>query len=126
MLGLVTSGLVMGSVVGVPSGTWAADVFGWRPTLAALAAATAAVAVPLAAGLRGVASQHTPQRPRERFAALRGPLVRMVLTVTIFAVIAEYAVLTYAATVFAGATAGEGSRLAVLLFAFGLGGLAGN
>ncbi|MBZ6205987.1 MFS transporter [Streptomyces olivaceus] len=125
-LALVTSGLVMGSVVGVPSGTWAADVFGWRPTLAALAAATAAVAVPLAAGLRGVASQHTAQRPRERFAALRGPLVRMVLTVTIFAVIAEYAVLTYAATVFAGATAGEGSRLAVLLFAFGLGGLVGN
>ncbi|MEW2538036.1 MFS transporter, partial [Streptomyces olivaceus] len=34
-LALVTSGLVMGSVVGVPSGTWAADVFGWRPTLAA-------------------------------------------------------------------------------------------
>ncbi|EFL30480.1 predicted protein [Streptomyces viridochromogenes DSM 40736] len=125
-LALVTSGLVTGSVVGVPSGTWAADVFGWRPTLAVLAAATAAVAVPLAAGLRGVDSEHTAHRPRERFAALRGPLVRMVLTVTIFAVIAEYAVLTYAATVFAEATAGEGGRLAVLLFAFGLGGLAGN
>jgi predicted MFS family arabinose efflux permease len=50
----------------------------------------------------------------------------MVLTVTFFAVIAEYSVLTYAATVFAEATAEHGTRLAVLLFAFGLGGLAGN
>ncbi|MGY3678340.1 MFS transporter [Streptomyces sp. TE33382] len=125
-LALVTSGLVMGSVVGVPSGTWAADAFGWRLTLAVLAAATAAVAVPLTAGLRGVGSEPTAHRPQERFAVLRGPLVRMVLTVTIFAVIAEYAVLTYAASVFDEATAGEGSRLAVLLFAFGLGGLAGN
>ncbi|MFD3497955.1 MFS transporter [Streptomyces sp. NPDC058676] len=125
-LALVTSGLVMGSVVGVPAGTWAADAFGWRPTLTVLAAGTAAVAVPLAAGLRGVGSEHTAYRPREGLAALRGPLVRMVLTVTIFAVIAEYAVLTYAATVFAEATAEDGTRLAVLLFAFGLGGLAGN
>lgn len=125
-LAVVTSGLVMGSVVGVPSGTWAADAFGWRPTLAALAAATVAVVVPLVAGLRGIVVASTAHRPRERFAALRGPLVRMVLTVTVLAVIAEYAVLTYAAAVFAEATAGDGGRLAALLFAFGLGGLAGN
>ncbi|WP_368861147.1 MFS transporter [Streptomyces finlayi] len=37
-LALVTTGLVMGSVVGVPSGTWVADIFGWRTTLAVLAA----------------------------------------------------------------------------------------
>ncbi|WP_055698098.1 MFS transporter [Streptomyces silaceus] len=125
-LATVTTGLIMGSVVGVPAGTWAADSFGWRPTLVALAVATAAVAVPLAAGLRGVASEHTAVRPRERFAALRGPQVRLVLTVTVFAVIAEYTVLTYAASVFAEATDADGTRLAVLLFAFGLGGLAGN
>ncbi|MEV5982171.1 MFS transporter [Streptomyces sp. NPDC052114] len=125
-LAVVTTGLVMGSVVGVPAGTWAADSFGWRPTLVGLAVATAAVAVPLAAGLRGVDSEHSTVRPRERFAALRGPQVRLVLTVTVFAVIAEYTVLTYAATVFADATAEDGTRLAVLLFAFGLGGLAGN
>ncbi|MFF9165760.1 MULTISPECIES: MFS transporter [unclassified Streptomyces] len=125
-LALVTTGLVMGSVVGVPCGTWAADSFGWRPTLLGLAAATAAVAVPLAAGLRGVCSERAAASPRERLAALRGPAVRMVLTVTVFAVIAEYSVLTYASAVFAGATGGDGTRLAVLLFVFGVGGLAGN
>lgn len=64
--------------------------------------------------------------PRERLAALRGPVLRMVLTVTVLSVLAEYSVLTYASAVFIEATAGDGSRLAVLLFVFGVGGLAGN
>ncbi|MFI8992925.1 MFS transporter [Streptomyces sp. NPDC053542] len=125
-LALVNSGLVMGSVLGVPAGTWAASAFGWRPTLVALALGTAAVGLGLVRGLRGIGTVRPAVGARERLAALRGPGIRAVLAVTVCAVIAEYSVLTYAGAVFADATGGDGTRLAVLLLAFGLGGMAGN
>jgi predicted MFS family arabinose efflux permease len=125
-LALVTGGMVAGSVAGVPAGTWAAAQFGWRPTLVVLACGTAATAAGLVAGMRGADAEPSATGVRERLRALRGPGVRGVLLITVLAVLAEYSVLTYAGAVFGDATDGDGSLLAVLLLAFGLGGLAGN
>ena len=125
-LASVSGGLAMGSVLGVPAGTWAAAVFGWRPTLALLFLGTACVAVALSVSLRGVGALRPSTSVRARFAALRSPVIRSVLVITGVIVIAEYSVYTYASAVFVKATHGNGGLLAVLLLSFGLGGLAGN
>ncbi|GHH88752.1 MFS transporter [Streptomyces sulfonofaciens] len=124
-LALVSGGLAMGSVAGVPAGTWAAAHTGWRVTLTVLALGTLVVAVGLVPGLKGLATQPRG-RAREGLAALLAPSVRAVLGVTLLAVVAEYSVLTYAGSVLADSTGGDGSLLALLLLAFGVGGLIGN
>ncbi|GAA4629400.1 MFS transporter [Actinoallomurus vinaceus] len=125
-LAWVSGGLAMGSVLGVPAGTWAASAFGWRLTFLSLSLGTACVAVALSATLRGAEGLRPGVGARARFTALRTPEVRLVLVITGLIVTAEYSVYTYAGAVFAKATHGDGRLLAALLLSFGLGGLVGN
>jgi DHA1 family inner membrane transport protein len=125
-LAWVSGGLAMGSVLGVPAGTWAASAFGWRLTFLVLSLGTACVAVVLGTSLREARELRPGIGARARFTALRTPQVRLVLVITGVIVTAEYSVYTYASAVFAKATHGDGRVLAVLLLSFGLGGLAGN
>ncbi|MCO6007732.1 MFS transporter [Actinoallomurus purpureus] len=125
-LASVTGGLAMGSVLGVPAGTWAASAFGWRPTLVVLILGTASVAVALSVSLRGVGVLRPSISVRARFATLRTPAIRSVLVLTGVIVTAEYCVYTYVSAVFGDVTHGNGNLLAVLLLSFGLGGVSGN
>ncbi|WP_406292877.1 MFS transporter [Embleya sp. NBC_00888] len=124
-LSIITGGLVAGSVIGVPAGVWIADLFDWQITLWVLAVGSAGVAGGLGMYLQ-VPSAQGRSSTRERLASLGERDIRLVLTVTLLAVIAEYGVYTYAGAVFERATHGDGALLGVLLLAFGIGGMVGN
>ncbi|RXS84644.1 MFS transporter [Streptomyces sp. TM32] len=125
-LAVVNGGLVAGSVIGVPASTWAAEATNWRISLTLLGLGTAVVASALVSGLRGHAECPRPMSLREQLGTLRSPQVRLLLSVTALAVVAEYSLLTYAGAVFAPATGHDGGRLGLLLLVFGVGGLVGN
>jgi predicted MFS family arabinose efflux permease len=121
VLALVVSGLTLATAFGVPFGTAASALTGWRDVLllVALLCAAAAIAVQLVA-------PDAPGSPStalgQRFASLGNRAVRHTLALTTVGMAAAYC--GYA---FVGPITGlSGARLTLALGAYGLGALAGS
>ena len=114
----------LGSVLGVPIGTFIADVAGWRTAFVCLGAATLVV-VALVATLPAL----PPQRVT-RLAVLRGLLarrqVRIGLLVTFTVVVAHFGTYTYVSAFLEEVTRVDLGTISVLLLVYGAAGLAGN
>lgn len=115
----------LGSVLGVPIGTFIADVAGWRTAFVCLGAATLLVVVALVATLPAL----PPQRVT-RLAVLRGLLarrqVRIGLLVTFTVVVAHFGTYTYVSAFLEEVTRVDLGTISVLLLVYGAAGLAGN
>lgn len=121
----VTTGLTAATALGAPIGTVVGSVLGWRATMWFITALTLL-------GLLGVlalvprVTVPAPGGLRQRLAPLGDRRVVTVLATTLVAFTAAYIVYTYMAEVFSSATGGSGTKLAILMFAFGLTGTVGN
>jgi len=115
----------LGSVLGVPIGTFIADVAGWRTAFVCLGAATLVVVAALVATLPAL----PPQRVT-RLAVLRGLLarrqVRIGLLVTFTVVVAHFGTYTYVSAFLEEVTRVDLGTISVLLLVYGAAGLAGN
>lgn len=124
-LGATTLGFTLASVLGTPAGTALSNVAGWRWTLGVLAAIAVLLIVPTIVAIRAV-----PAPPALGFAARFSVLANWrVVAVLITAAVmfgSFNLVYIFSSTVAEGATGGDTSRLAVLLFAYGIAGVAGN
>jgi predicted MFS family arabinose efflux permease len=123
-LAIISTGFAAASAVGVPLGTFAAAVFGWRVSMGAVSALALLSAVGVFLALPPRLAPAQPHPLAERLRPLADRAVLLVTVTTLVAVVAEYIVYTYVSVVFAGATGGRGRVLAVLLLAFGVGGVA--
>jgi len=113
-------------VIGVPLGAVIVDYFGWRASFA-LAAALAVLA---AAGVRLLLPSVANAAPAGGFAsrlAVAGrPAVLVTLMVTMLAMVAGFTVLTYVRPLLEGLTGLGGEGIGLMLFVFGLAGVAGS
>ncbi|GAA2364492.1 MFS transporter [Streptomyces cuspidosporus] len=121
----VTTGLTAATALGAPIGTVVGSALGWRATMWFITLLTVLGLIGVLALVPRV-SVPAPGGLRRRLAPLGDRRVVVVLATTLVAFTAAYVVYTYMAEVFAPATGGDGTRLAVLMFAFGLTGTAGN
>lgn len=97
-LAIVSGGMTVAIVVGVPLGTLLGNLAGWRATFAAVALLSAAAAIGLALGLpKSLGAGSAPPSLRERLNAARLPGVLPTLFVTFLWGTGTYAVLTYLA-----------------------------
>lgn len=121
----VTTGLTAATALGAPVGTVVGSLAGWRATMwfVSALAVTALVAIVLV-----VPNVATPPAAglKQRLAPLADKRIVVVLATTLVVFTSAYIVYTYIAVVFRPATGGDGTRLAVLMFVFGLVGMAGN
>lgn len=122
----VTTGFTAATALGAPIGTALGGAFGWRATVWFLVALAGI-------GLAGVAAL-VPSRVavaasgglRARLAPLRDRRALAIMGTTLLAFTAVYIPYTYIAPVFEPATGGNGTRLALLLFLFGVVGTVAN
>ncbi|GAA4501391.1 MFS transporter [Actinoallomurus oryzae] len=124
-IAVVTVGLTSSLVVGAPLGTAIGDAWGWRATLWFVTALTVVVTPIIALRLPHIRLAGAAGL-RQRFAPLADAGVVRVLAGTLLAFIGIYLPYTYIGAVFAPALDGDGDRVALLLFAFGVTGTAGN
>ncbi|GHE99127.1 MFS transporter [Amycolatopsis deserti] len=124
-MSLVTLGLVSSTALGVPIGTLLGSVASWRETMWLVAALGVVAAAGVALWLPPV-----PNPPattlRERLAPLRDRTIALILTATVAMFIGIYLVTIYLSVIVEHATAGDGVRLTVLLFASGVAGTISN
>ena len=147
-LAAVMTGLTAAVLLGVPAGTWIGAAFGWRAAFVfcGLLGALALVSVARSLPSPGVAAQATPgsvsgqDRPPTGLAVLTGvrselvvslrPLLNRtvagLLVVTVLVVAGNLAFQTYLAPFLAGLAGVGPQQLAALLFAAGIGGVAGT
>ncbi|MDT5002600.1 MAG: hypothetical protein QOK12_4705, partial [Mycobacterium sp.] len=118
-------GVPLGSVLGVPIGTFIADVAGWRTAFVCLGVATVGVLAALIASL--------PALPPERVTRLMvlGALlarrqVRVGLLLTFTIVVAHFGTYTYVSAFLEEVTRVDLGTISVLLLVYGAAGLAGN
>lgn len=124
-LAVITGGLTVAVVAGVPLGTLIGALAGWRWSLGFVAALSMVVA----ALVHTMLPKTTPPPPaglRQRVGVLRRPAILRVIAPTITYFTAGFAVYSYIAVV-AKRTAGLGaSGVAAMLLAFGIAAIAGN
>jgi predicted MFS family arabinose efflux permease len=124
-LSVVTSGLTLSIVTGVPLGALVGDHFGWRITFAGVSGLSVLVAFAVGVALHRSASAPPSASLRTRVAALRRPGVYRVLATTVLGILAGYLGYTYVAPISHAAGASGGVALAMILTGFGAGAVAG-
>ncbi|MCL2656639.1 MAG: MFS transporter [Betaproteobacteria bacterium] len=121
-LALVLAGLSMGTALGVPVGLLIEHRLGWRWTIGLIVL----IGLVAAAGVAVRASGFPVPAAiawRDRLAALRAPFSLTTLSVTLWTGIASLGLYTYLAEV--AAARGMAAAVPVLIWAWGLGGMAG-
>jgi predicted MFS family arabinose efflux permease len=123
-LALVLAGLSAATAFGAPIGTLVASLGDWRTTIWFVAAIGIAACVLIWITLPALP---VPARLglRDRLAPLANPGIRAALLTTFVPMFGIFMVYTYISLVFDRATAGDGSRLAILMSVWGLGATAG-
>ncbi|MEV5755099.1 MFS transporter [Actinoallomurus sp. NPDC052308] len=124
-LSYVTVGLVASTALGVPIGTLLGTVMSWRGTMW-FAAALAAVAAVCVAVLLPAVPAPPAVSLRQRLAPLADRRVTLLLLTTVTMFLGIYLLQNYISVVFHTATGDSGRTLALLLFASGCAGTAGN
>lgn len=123
-MALVIGGLTLSTAVGMPLGNLIGGA-DWRLTLWAVAALGVIAAIGISASLPRV--ELPAPSLAARLAPLRQPEVLTILLATLLVMAGHYTVYTYIGAITANATAGAFPRaLTLILFAWGVGVLAGN
>lgn len=120
-LSIVTSGLSLAIVFGVPLGAIVGHTLGWRMTFGGVAVLSVAAAAGLLVGLpRAIGSSAPVAGLRERLTALGNPEVRRPLAVTTLWAMGPFTVYPYIASYLHQVTGLEGAAVGIALFAWGL------
>lgn len=121
-LSVVVAGASGAAVLGVPVGTWAGDVLGWRTVFVVLAVVggLTALAVRLLPGTSMEAGAQAPDVTVDRRGA------GLLLATTLLWAVGSFAFFTYIAAVLHRAAGVGSTGLAVLLLVFGVAGLLGT
>ncbi|GAA4554075.1 MFS transporter [Amycolatopsis samaneae] len=122
---VIFSAVPLGSVLGVPAGTYVGAQLGWRATFAVLGVLTAGVLAALIAFVPPL-----PVAGATRLGALGGLLrtraVRRALLVTFLIVLAHFGTYTYVTPLLEQVTHAGPALITVLLFGYGVAGITGN
>jgi predicted MFS family arabinose efflux permease len=124
-LALVTAGITLSLLTGVPLAAQASDRVGWRPTFAAVAVLLGLFAAVSRVTLPRVAPPAAAGPLGARLASVRQPGVFRVLATTVLGVLAGYLGYIYSAPVASSVGAASSASLAWILSGFGVGATAG-
>jgi predicted MFS family arabinose efflux permease len=122
---VIFSAVPLGSVFGVPAGTFIADIAGWRAAFAVMGVLTLGVVAALAAFVPPL-----PAVEVTRLSALRdmfsSSAVRVGLLITFLIVIAHFGTYTYVTPFFEDVTTAGPSAITAFLLVYGAAGVVGN
>ncbi|WET82300.1 MFS transporter [Amycolatopsis sp. QT-25] len=122
---VIFSAVPLGSVLGVPAGTFVGELLGWRAAFAMMTVFTIGVLAVLALSLPPL-----PSRGATRLGVLRelarGRATRLGLLVTVLVVLAHFGTYTYVTPFLHQVTRVSPELLTVFLFVYGTAGIAGN
>ncbi|KJC45436.1 MFS transporter [Bradyrhizobium sp. LTSP849] len=121
---LVTSGLTIATVIGVPLGNWIGSLFGWRATFAMVALLGAIALAGLLFGLPRGLPKSTASLA-ERLAVARHSNVLIVLVITILWALGGFTMFTYFAVPLRG-LGFDASHISLALLVFGAAAAIGN
>ncbi|OXM75278.1 MULTISPECIES: MFS transporter [Amycolatopsis] len=122
---VIFSAVPLGSVLGVPAGTFLGDLSGWRTAFVVLAVLSGAVLAALAVVLPPL----PPLRATSRgvlTAVLGRPGTRAALLVTVLVVLAHFGAYTYVRPFLEQVTEASPAAITVVLLIYGTAGIAGN
>ncbi|MEU1880277.1 MFS transporter [Streptosporangium sp. NPDC020072] len=122
---LIFSGVSLASVLGVPSGTFAGELVGWRPAFAALGVLALVLLVALVLTLPPLPALGTV-RARELPGLLRNARLRLGLVVVLLMVTGHFAAYTYVRPVLEQVSGVGPGLVGTLLLVYGLAGVMGN
>lgn len=122
---VIFSAVPLGSVLGVPAGTFIGDLAGWRTAFVVMGALTVGVLAMLLLVMPPLPPNRTTRLGVLR-SMLKGVNTRFALLLTFLAVLAHFGTYTYV-TPFLGQVTGAGPRLiTVFLLVYGAAGIIGN
>ncbi|MBN9743660.1 MFS transporter [Amycolatopsis sp. A1MSW2902] len=123
---VVLSGMSIGTVVGVPLGTFIADLTDWRTTFTIWAGLSAVVCLLVAAAVPSLPSTDAiPVREIFLLPVRNGRLRAVMITVTLY-VLGHFGAYTFIRPFMEGQAAASPGLITILLIVFGVGGAAGN
>lgn len=123
-LGVVTAGMTVALITGVPLGAWLGGAIGWRATFLLIASIGVAAAVGLLLSAPAVPGS-TPAPLRERLRPLSNPAVLRCVSVTFLAASGGLMFYSYLSVYTAQVSSDSYALLTVLLFIVGVAGLVG-
>ncbi|MFF6804013.1 MFS transporter [Streptomyces sp. NPDC012616] len=122
---VIFSAVPLGSVLGVPAGTFIGDLAGWRTAFIAMGGLTVAVLILLL-----MVMPPLPPRRTTRLTVLRGMLnsvaTRFALLLTVLVVLAHFATYTYVTPFLEQVTDVSSGLITVFLLVYGAAGILGN
>ncbi|MDQ0956170.1 putative MFS family arabinose efflux permease [Streptomyces sp. B4I13] len=122
---VIFSAVPLGSVMGVPAGTFIGDLAGWRTAFIAMGGFTVAVLILLL-----MVMPPLPPRRTTRLTVLRGMLngvaTRFALLLTVLVVLAHFATYTYVTPFLEQVTDVSSGLITVFLLVYGAAGILGN
>lgn len=122
---VIFAAVPLGSVLGVPAGTFLGGLAGWRAAFVALAVLTAGVLVALLVTVPPLPAGRVT-RLRVLGGLLRRPGTRAALAVTALTVVAHFGTYTYVTPFLRGTTHLEPALLGMFLLGYGAAGIAGT
>ena len=123
---LIFSGVSIASVLGVPLGTYVAELAGWRAAFWLLAGAGVLAAVMLRLLLPPLAAGAEPAKLGSVFGVLRIPGVAIGLTITGLVVFGHFTGYTYVRPILESQFGFAAGTIALALLVYGVAGIAGN
>ncbi|OLZ45766.1 MFS transporter [Amycolatopsis coloradensis] len=122
---VIFSAVPLGSVLGVPAGTFVGELFGWRAAFAVMAVFTIGVLAALALSLPPLPSAGATRLDVLR-EMTRGRATRLGLLVTVLVVLAHFGTYTYVTPLLRQVTQVSPESITVFLLVYGTAGIAGN
>lgn len=122
---VVTGGLTVSLVLGVPIGTLIGDLWGWRATYIFVALIALIALSGIATWFPRVAGSLGPSL-RERLAPLRQPMLAVILAQTTIVIAGTFVVYTYLGTFIEQNITSTPAAVTLLLLVYGAGALLGN
>jgi predicted MFS family arabinose efflux permease len=122
---VIFSAVPLGSVLGVPAGTFIADLVGWRAAFVVMGVLTLGVFAALVAFMPRLPSEEVTQLAALRV-MLRSRAVRVGLAITFLIVLAHFGTYTYVTPFLEDVTQVGASAITALLLMYGAAGVVGN
>ena len=122
---VIFSAVPLGSVLGVPAGTFIGNLMGWRAAFAVMGVLTLAVFVALGVFVPRLPAVDVTRLNVLRAMVRRGP-VRVGLLVTFLMVVAHFGTYTYVTPFLEDVTNADPSRITLFLLSYGCAGVVGN
>ncbi|WP_435813425.1 MFS transporter [Streptomyces zhihengii] len=122
---VIFSAVPLGSVLGVPLGTFVGDAAGWRTAFLGMGLLTLAVLALLLLVVPPLPADE-PARLRDLTGMLRGVSTRYALVITFLVVLAHFGAYTYVTPFLEQVTRAGAGTITLLLLVYGAAGIAGN